>query len=122
MISNLRKLIAPRRFSFINWIVILPEELKQSFWSELRTYEEERRMPYITSVEEIGFERGIQQGGERERSLVLRQLTRRVSTLPQPIQAQVEALPLEQLESLGEALLDFSSLSDLETWLANLSE
>jgi predicted transposase YdaD len=52
------------------------------------------------------------------RSLVLRQLNRRVGTLPEMIQTQVEALPLEQLEALGEDLLDFTSLTDLENWLA----
>jgi hypothetical protein len=55
---------------------------------------------------------------EAERSLVLRQLNRRVGTLPEMIQTQVEALPLEQLEALGEDLLDFTSLTDLENWLA----
>jgi predicted transposase/invertase (TIGR01784 family) len=52
------------------------------------------------------------------RSLVLRLLNRRVGTLPEAIQTQVEALPLERLEMLGEALLDFTGLADLENWLA----
>jgi Domain of unknown function (DUF4351) len=55
---------------------------------------------------------------ESERSLILRQLNRRVGTLPETIQAQVEALSLEHLEMLGEALLDFTGLADLENWLA----
>jgi Domain of unknown function (DUF4351) len=38
--------------------------------------------------------------------------------LPEALQTQVEALPLKQLEALGEALLDFTSLADLERWLA----
>jgi predicted transposase YdaD len=104
-------------FKFIDWAMILPEDIDQEFWSELKTYEEERRMPYITSVERIGFERGRQEGERAERSLVLRQLSRRVGTLPEAIQAQVTALPLDQLESLGEALLDFTSLANLEEWL-----
>ncbi|MBK5941176.1 DUF4351 domain-containing protein [Halochromatium roseum] len=33
-------------------------------------------------------------------------------------QARVQALPVEQLEDLSEALLDFSTAADLETWLA----
>jgi len=31
----------------------------------------------------------------------------------------VQKLPVEQLEELGEALLDFQSLQDLEQWLEN---
>jgi predicted transposase YdaD len=55
---------------------------------------------------------------ERERSLILRLLTRKVETLPEAARSPVDALAMTQLESLGEALLDFSDLSDLEMWLA----
>lgn len=105
-------------FRFIDWVMILPEGLKRAFWDELKQYEEERRMPYITSVEEIGFERGHQAGRqEGERLLILRLLVRRVGVLPAEVQSRVESLPLEQLEALGEALLDFTSIADLEAWL-----
>jgi hypothetical protein len=33
------------------------------------------------------------------------------------LEAQIKALPLVQLEELGEALLDFSQMSDLVAWL-----
>lgn len=52
-----------------------------------------------------------------ELSLVLRQLNRRVGTVPPELQTQIRALPLAQLESLGEALLDFSAMEDLVQWL-----
>jgi predicted transposase YdaD len=54
---------------------------------------------------------------EGERSLIIRQLTRRVGELSQDMRDRIDALPLEDLESLGEALLDFSSLTDLESWM-----
>ncbi len=54
---------------------------------------------------------------DEARSLVLRLLTRRVGNLAQPLQSRVEKLGCVQLESLGEALLDFQSIADLETWL-----
>jgi len=53
-------------FRFVDWVMILPEGLKRTFWEELKTYEEERKMPYITSVEEIGYDRELEQG---ERSI-----------------------------------------------------
>jgi predicted transposase YdaD len=65
------------------------------------------------------LEEGEQRGERRERSLVLRLLTRKVGELPPGIREQVETLSLEELENLGEALLDFTSLLDLEAWLAN---
>jgi len=61
----------------------------------------------------------LQQGQqEGERSLVLRQLRRRLGELPEAIRSRIESLPIAQLENLAEALLDFTSLADLETWLA----
>ena len=55
---------------------------------------------------------------EREaKTLILRLLNRRVGTVPASIGSQIDRLSLTQLEALGEALLDFSSLSDLEVWL-----
>ncbi|BAB74276.1 Rpn family recombination-promoting nuclease/putative transposase [Anabaena sp. FACHB-709] len=54
------------------------------------------------------------------RSLILRQLNRRVGELPQEVRSRIESLPLEQLENLGEALLDFTSMADLDAWLSGL--
>ena len=59
---------------------------------------------------------GVEQG---KRSLILRQLTRRVGELPESVRSQIDHLSLPQLEALGEALLDFSNLADLEAWLAD---
>ncbi len=57
---------------------------------------------------------------EGERSLIIRQLTRRVGELSQDIRDRIDTLPLEDLESLGEALLDFSNLIDLENWMMEM--
>lgn len=54
---------------------------------------------------------------EKERSLILRQLQRRFGELPQQVRESVQTLCLEQLENLGEALLDFTSVADLQAWL-----
>jgi hypothetical protein len=35
---------------------------------------------------------------------------------------RIEALTREKLEDLGEALLDFNSLTDLQAWLAALAD
>ncbi len=99
------------------------EEVFQAELDRIDLSEKEGVMEVVTSWMEKGIEQGIERGIERgieqgERSLILRQLNRRVGSLPQGIQAQVEAIALEQLELLGEALLDFTSLVDLENWLA----
>ncbi|MFN6529432.1 DUF2887 domain-containing protein [Nostoc sp. ChiSLP03a] len=59
-----------------------------------------------------------EEGREEEaRSLILRLLNRRVGEFPESLQRQIQGLSVEQLEALGDALLDFSTLADLEGWL-----
>ncbi|WP_017652720.1 DUF4351 domain-containing protein [Fortiea contorta] len=68
-----------------------------------------------------GEQRGRQEGRqEGERSLILRLLNRRVGELPPQVRERIEILSLEQLENLGEALLDFQAITDLEAWLSTL--
>ncbi len=66
---------------------------------------------------EEGRQEGRQEGSEREKSLVLRQLTRRVGEIPAELRDRIYSLSLESLENLGEALLDFQGMNDLQTWL-----
>ena len=49
-------------FHFIDWVMSLPEELEQEFWQSVQQLEEERSMPYITSVQRIGRQEGRQEG------------------------------------------------------------
>ena len=68
-----------------------------------------------------GRQQGLQEGQQQgEATLVLRQLTRRrLGQLAPEMRSQIQQLPVEQLEELGEALLDFSSMQDLMGWLEN---
>ncbi len=54
---------------------------------------------------------------EGECDLALRQLHRRCGALSPEQVARVRALPLERLEELAEALLDFQGPADLDGWL-----
>jgi predicted transposase YdaD len=54
---------------------------------------------------------------EGEVSLVLRQLRRRCGNLSAPQEATIRTLPLERLQPLADALLDFSGAEDLRAWL-----
>jgi predicted transposase/invertase (TIGR01784 family) len=64
----------------------------------------------------------LQEGEERgERSLVLRQLTRRIGEVSPERRSQIQALSLPQLEALGEALLDFTKPEDLHEWIRSHS-
>jgi predicted transposase/invertase (TIGR01784 family) len=65
-----------------------------------------------------GRQEGLQEGRqEGEAELLIRLLNRRCGALADELQAQVRSLSIPELESLGEAILDFQGLKDLETWL-----
>jgi predicted transposase YdaD len=64
------------------------------------------------------FAEGQQEGRQEEGiTLILRQLQRCCGTLTPEIKERITGLSLEQLEALGEALLDFTGPADLERWL-----
>ncbi|EHJ09572.1 hypothetical protein CWATWH0003_B002 [Crocosphaera watsonii WH 0003] len=49
--------------------------------------------------------------------LVLRQLNRRLGEVPQSLIEQIGGLSVDVIEDLGEALLDFTTETDLRQWL-----
>jgi len=97
-------------FRFVDWVLTLPLELDQEYDQKLSEYEEEKKMKYVTSIERIGMRKG-------GAAINLRILQKRFGLLEEAVQLHILALPLEQLEELSEALLDFTALSDLEVWL-----
>jgi predicted transposase YdaD len=70
------------------------------------------------NLQETRFYQEAKEDGGRE--IVLRLLGRQCGELSQGWIDRVSALSLEQLEALGEALLDFESVADLESWLSDL--
>ncbi len=105
-------------YRFIDWVMILPKGLETQFWQEFKQFEQERTMSYITTGERIGYERGKQEGKrEQGQSLILRLLQKRVGELPEEVCNRIETFSLTQLEALGEALLDFTTIDDLQNWL-----
>ena len=51
-------------FRLLDWMIELPGELEQQFHDEMAQFEEERRMPYVTSIERVALERGRKEGVE----------------------------------------------------------
>jgi flagellar biosynthesis/type III secretory pathway protein FliH len=49
-------------FRVLDWMMALPPELEQSFRTEFARFEEARRMPYVTSIERLAREEGLQEG------------------------------------------------------------
>lgn len=84
-------------------------------------------MEIVTSWMEQGIEQGIEQGqtrGMQREALnyTLRLLRRKFGELEPELETQVQALSVARLEELGEALLDFSTIADVVSWLERSGE
>jgi hypothetical protein len=71
---------------------------------------------------EIGIKQGVKQGvkqGEHQEAvkIVLRLLNRRIGDMSVRLQGRIKKLSVTQLEKLSDALLEFTDLKDLTTWL-----
>lgn len=110
---------------FVDTYLKLTEEEMKEYLAEvekLAPSEKEAMMELTISWIEEGRKQGREEGREEGRRqeavlLVSRQIARRLGALDASTRERISRLSLEQIESLGEALLDFSRYEDLETWL-----
>jgi len=91
-----KDILSPYRL--VDWLMWLPEDMTKKFTQDLIAYEEERKMPYITSAERIGIEKGMAEGMDRgqllnAREMLLEALDARFSSnTPADIKKQIQAL------------------------------
>ncbi|MDZ8070713.1 MAG: DUF4351 domain-containing protein [Nostoc sp. DedQUE08] len=85
------------------------EIMFQEQLARIEPKQEEIVMQIVTSW----MRQGIQQG---EFTLILRQLNRRIGEVNPQLQERIQTLSIDELENLGEALLDFTTAADLEAW------
>ncbi|WP_339381111.1 DUF4351 domain-containing protein [Brasilonema sp. UFV-L1] len=102
---------------FIDTYLELNSQEEVVFQEQLATIEpkeQEKVMQIVTSW----MRKGEKQG---ELKLLMRQLNRRLGEISPQLIKRIENLSTPELENLGEALLDFSSVADLEAWFENLN-
>jgi hypothetical protein len=113
-------------FSVIDWMMALPDALQRHLWNELEQLERTKRMPYITSVERFGIEKGIQQGiqigeergeqrGEQRgaANLLLRLIERRFGPPDEATRERIRASDPDTLLNWSERILDAKTLDEV---------
>ena len=111
-------------FSVLDWMMRLPEQLKRSLWHNIEVLEEQEKMRYVTSVEQIGIEKGLLQGlmqgrleGEQsgiakgEAYALHRLLQKRFGPLSEDVLARLQAASIDELELWLDRALDADSLA-----------
>jgi hypothetical protein len=104
-------------FRVLDWILRLPEDLDKEFMDELTAFEENEHMPYVTSAERVGIEKGLQQGLEQgrqgrqgrkegrkegEAAILLRLIALKFGSPTEEVRARIE-------EADADTLLDWST-------------
>ncbi len=101
-------------YEFIDWTMMLPEDLELAFWQELKTFEEEQSMAYVTNAErigkeigkEIGKQEGLQEGRqkgaiEKAKAIALKMLGKGMDLTTI---AELTDLPITQIQQLQAEL------------------
>ncbi|MBF0141688.1 MAG: DUF4351 domain-containing protein, partial [Magnetococcales bacterium] len=85
----------------------MPEDIDKRFRHEMLNFEENQKMPYISSVERIGMEIGRQEGAA---VVFLRLLQRRFGPPSAVIHDTVKSADLASLELWSDKIFDAGSI------------
>jgi hypothetical protein len=112
------KLIGGFIDSYLNLTATEMRRYEREF-AKLTAQERETTMDLVSSWERKGIEQGMQQGMHAgKEDLVVRILRKRFGAISSEVIQRLDLLSNDHLNELGEAQVDFTSLSDLEAWLS----
>ncbi len=85
----------------------LPDNLEKEFWQEYTSFEESKRMKYVTSVEKIGIRKGLLQGIDLGLQL-------KFSTMQAELFEEIsQILDVQQLEAILTVLKTVNTVEEL---------
>ena len=109
-------------YCFIDWLLVLPEDLEEEFVRELCAFEKEKTMQYVSSIERLGFKKGKQQGMQQglqhgmqqgESTMLFRLLERKFGQVSEEVKQKIEAADSGTLLEWGEKILSASTIDDV---------
>ncbi|WP_300971336.1 hypothetical protein [Thiocapsa sp.] len=94
-------------FRVIDWMIQLPGTLETAFRQEIFTYEESKQMPYVTTVERAGIEKGQRIGYQKgEADLLLWLIEKKFGeTSANALRERVESADSDTLRLWSERIL-----------------
>ena len=98
-------------FHVLDWMMRLPAHLAQELWQNIEVLEEQEKMRYVSSIEQLGVEKGMQQGVQvGESRMLARMLVGRFGELPAWVLAKLEKASALELEAWADAVFAAESL------------
>jgi predicted transposase/invertase (TIGR01784 family) len=91
--------------------------------AQITNFSQEERDTYENSLKYYRDMKGVIETAREEgmRSLLLKQLSRKLGTVTDEIKVLLPQLEQEQLDALSDVLFDLESLEDLHNWLENIN-
>ena len=108
-------------FSFVDWIIVLPEKVEREFDREHSQYEDSKSMKYVTNIERRGRAEGRQEGRQEgqlrnQQESVLAVLETRFGEIPYDLREAVAATDdLARLKRWHRLAIQLTSLAEFET-------
>ncbi len=93
-------------YRFIDWIMVLPKELEESYHQELFKFEEKYKMRYVSNAERIGIRRG---GTE----MLFCQMEARFGNLPQWVKDKIRNADIAAIKDWGIRLISANSAEEV---------
>ena len=124
--QSLQEGIFPELFAAAEIANFSPTE-QETYINSLKYYRDMNNV--VDTARQEGIQKGIQEGIqtgidlersrvlERQRSLLLRLLSRKLGELPDSVKSQIGQMSVDRLELLNEEVVDFTNLDDLIQWL-----
>jgi hypothetical protein len=66
VLSDSSETFRPGCFEVVRWVIALPEELEEAFHDDIRRFEEENKMAYVSTAEKIGIRKGKIEGKKED--------------------------------------------------------
>lgn len=117
-------------YAFIDSVLMLPQTLDEEFRNDIKEYEEENHMRYITSIERLGrkdgmregIQKGMQKGIEKGIRIIVKSLLKnKFNHIPKAYLDQLEEASSTKLEHIGHALVFAKTIEEVFEKAANAS-
>ena len=93
-------------FRFLDWIMVLPEELEDNYEEQIDLYEEERKMPYLSRRERVSEQKGRREGA----------LENAYQTLVTIIETKFTTTVIQSQDKFEQVCRKLKSIQDLATF------
>jgi len=91
-------------YNFIDWLICLPDAENINFHDEITKYEEVKKMPYISTAEKIGIEKGMQQGIEKgiQQGIKEGEIKKAQEAIVEVLETRFETVPIKLIHKIKE--------------------